>query len=57
MLRDFMWKIFENTGSIDSYIFYTEMKERDKAEEQRMLAEDEAATATAAAAVAVAGSN
>lgn len=59
MLRDFMWEVFENTGSVDSYIFYSEMKERDKAEEQRMLAEAEAATAAPATAMklAAAGSN
>lgn len=59
MLKDFMWEVFEHTGSVDSYIFYSEMKERDKAEELRMLAEAEAATAAPVQGMnmALAGSN
>lgn len=44
MLKDFVWKIFEYTGSVDSYIFYKEMEERDSAEEQSVTTGAEAAT-------------
>ncbi len=43
-LRDFIWKAFENTGNIDTYIFYreienknTDIKEREKAHEDAAL--------------------
>lgn len=46
MLKEFAWKTFEFTGSIDSYIFYREIEERDSAAEQRRMAEAEAAIST-----------
>jgi hypothetical protein len=44
MLKDFAWNAFINAGIVDSYIFYKEMEERDRASEQRKMAEAEAAT-------------
>ncbi|HHW49520.1 MAG TPA: YqzL family protein [Clostridiaceae bacterium] len=44
MLKDFLWKAFECTGSIDSYIFYKEIEEKDRALKERKIAEEEAAT-------------
>lgn len=44
MLKDFAWNTFMKTGIVDSYIFYREIEERDRAAEQRILAEAEAAT-------------
>ncbi|MCR4435598.1 MAG: YqzL family protein [Clostridiales bacterium] len=26
MLKDFVWKVFENTGNIDDYIFFKELE-------------------------------
>ncbi len=44
MLKDFAWNTFMKTGIVDSYIFYREIEERERAEEQGKLAEEEAAT-------------
>jgi hypothetical protein len=30
MLREFVWKTFENTGSIDAYVFYKEIEEKNQ---------------------------
>ncbi len=43
MLKDFAWDTFINSGILESYIFYREIEERDRAAEQRELAEAEAA--------------
>lgn len=43
MLKDFVWNTFMRIGILDSYIFYREIEERDRAAEQRKLAEAEAA--------------
>lgn len=43
MLKDFAWDAFINSGILESYIFYREIEERDRAAEQRNLAEAEAA--------------
>lgn len=43
MLKEFAWKTFENTGSIDSYIFYKEIEEKNKAVAESRIAEEEAA--------------
>lgn len=43
MLKDFAWEAFINKGILESYILYREIEERDRAAEQRDLAEDEAA--------------
>lgn len=43
MLKDFAWNTFTKTGIVDSYIFYREIEERDRAAEQTKLAEAEAA--------------
>ena len=42
MLKDFAWKAFENTGSIDSYIFFRELDGTGEAQQSK-IAEDEAA--------------
>lgn len=49
MLKDFAWNAFIESGNIDSYIFYREIEERDRSDEQRSLAEAEAATSTSRA--------
>ncbi len=43
MLKDFAWDTFTEYGILESYIFYREIEERDRAAEQRCLAEEEAA--------------
>ena len=43
MLKNFAWNTFMKTGIVNSYLFYREIEERDRAEEQRKLAEAEAA--------------
>lgn len=43
MLKDFAWDTFINNGILESYIFYREIEERDRAAEQRNLAEAEVA--------------
>jgi hypothetical protein len=43
MLKEFAWNTFLKVGSVDSYIFYREIEERDRAAEQRKMAEAEAA--------------
>lgn len=44
MLKDLAWNVFEHTGSMDAYIFYREINERDRADGERTVAEEEAAT-------------
>jgi hypothetical protein len=46
MLKDFAWNTFVSKGILESYIFYREIKEkeRERISEQRRLAEAEAAT-------------
>ena len=43
MLKEFAWNTFIKVGLVDSYIFYREIDERDRASEQRKIAEAEAA--------------
>lgn len=43
MLKDFAWNTFEYTGNIDSYFFFKEIEERNKAVEQNGNVETEAA--------------
>lgn len=43
MLKEFAWNAFINTGNLESYIFYKEIEEKDRAAEQSKLAEAEAA--------------
>ncbi len=43
MLKDFAWDTFINKGNLESYIFYREIEEGERADEQRKLAEAEAA--------------
>jgi len=44
MLKDFAWDAFINKGILESYIFYKEIEEKERADEQRKIAEAEAAT-------------
>lgn len=44
MLKDLAWHMFEHTGSMDAYIFYREIKEGDRGDDERTVAEAEAAT-------------
>lgn len=44
MLKEFAWNSFIKTGNLEAYILYREIEERDRATEQRNLAEAEAAT-------------
>ena len=34
MLREFMWKMFENTGNIEPYMFFKEIEEKGKEKEE-----------------------
>lgn len=47
MLKDFAWNTFMKIGIVDSYVFYREIEERDRAEEQEKMAEAEAAPSQA----------
>ncbi len=44
MFKEFAWNAFIETGDLESYMFYREIEERDKAVEQTDQAEAEAAT-------------
>lgn len=43
MFKEFIWNTFIDTGNLESYIFFKEIEERDKAAEQRNLAQAEVA--------------
>lgn len=43
MLKEFAWKAFESTGNIDVYMFLKEIEEKNKVDEETMLAKDEVA--------------
>jgi len=47
MLRDFAWRAFEQTGSIESYIFLKEIEESKKVFDETKKAEEEAAPSNA----------
>jgi len=44
MLKDFVWKTFENTGDIGSYMFLKEIEEKNRNMDARKIAEEEVAT-------------
>lgn len=44
MLKEFAWMAFENTGNIDSYMFYREMEDKFNLLNEGKIAEEEAAT-------------
>ncbi len=44
MLKEFAWRAFENTGNIDSYMFYREVEDKIKLFSEGKIAEEEAAT-------------
>lgn len=41
MLREFVWKTFENTGSIDAYVFYKEIEEKNQLTKDKTTAMEE----------------
>lgn len=43
MLKEFAWKAFESTGSIDSYIFLKEIEEKNRITEETEAVKDEVA--------------
>lgn len=47
MFKEFIWNTFIDTGNLESYIFFKEIEERDKAAEQRNLAQAEVAPSVA----------
>lgn len=44
MLQEFLWRTFEYTGNIDSYMLFREIEQRKGMVREQMLAEEEAAT-------------
>ncbi|MCX8130261.1 MAG: YqzL family protein [Clostridia bacterium] len=44
MLREFVWKTFENTGSLDAYVFFKEIEEKNRIKQDSSIAEEEAAS-------------
>ena len=44
VLKEFVWKTFEDTGNIDSYMFFKEIEESIKTVSESKIAEEEAAT-------------
>jgi hypothetical protein len=43
MFKEFVWNAFVETGNLESYMFYKEIEERDRAAEQRNQAQEEVA--------------
>lgn len=43
MLKEFAWKVFENTGSIDTYILMKEIEEKNKTVEETAVVKEELA--------------
>lgn len=43
MLKEFVWDTFIEIGNLESYMFFKEIEERDKAAEQKNLAQAEVA--------------
>lgn len=43
MLREFAWRTFENTGSLDAYILYREIEVKNKAISESVIAREEVA--------------
>jgi hypothetical protein len=41
MLKEFAWKVFENTGSIDTYILMKEIEEKNKIVEETAVTKEE----------------
>jgi|LSQX01.3.fsa_nt_gb hypothetical protein len=39
MLTDFIWRTFENTGSIESYMFFKELHNKNKKQKEGALDE------------------
>jgi hypothetical protein len=42
MLKDFFWSTFENSGNIQAYIFYKELNELDKVNNENLINKEEA---------------
>ena len=43
MLKEFAWKAFESTGSIDTYIFMKEIEEKNRIVEETAVVREEIA--------------
>lgn len=43
MFKEFVWNAFVETGDLESYMFFKEIEERDRAAEQGNLAQAEVA--------------
>jgi len=43
MLKEFAWKVFESTGSIDTYILLKEIEEKSRVAEETEATKDEVA--------------
>ena len=43
MLKEFIWRTFEDTGDIDFYVFYKEFEDKNMAVKDKFFAEEEAA--------------
>lgn len=43
MLKEFLWKTFEYTGNIDSYMLFREIEHKKGTVNERVLAEEEVA--------------
>ena len=44
MLKDIMWNLFQNTGSIRSYVLYKEIIEREKFSKEHRISFEQTAT-------------
>lgn len=42
MLKDYFWNTFENSGNIQAYIFYKELKEHDIVNSESLTNKEEA---------------
>jgi hypothetical protein len=43
MFREFAWRTFENTGSVDAYMLFREIEVKDKAVTESIIAQEEVA--------------
>lgn len=43
MLKDFLWEVFRNSGSIEAYVFYKELDEVTSVKDESFIIKDEVA--------------
>jgi hypothetical protein len=43
MLKEFIWRTFENTGSVDAYMLYREIEQSDKLQNESKVTQEEVA--------------